>query len=204
MHNVGQIAEARRLVLDHHYSGRMPSNIQLCATWHAPGGLFGDCGDATAACLFSIPPTRWSVPILELSRLVRHPGHEKPLTHLISWACKRARHDGWDLVVSFADWTQHHRGGIYQAASWKYGSFRDSCVDGLVIDGAFVPGRSCNSAWGSRSRANIAALMPDRVVTEHRDAGKYLYWRALTKKGAKMAADVGLEALPYPKPERVA
>lgn len=148
---VGHMEDAERLIKAHHYSRRMAGNVQYVCTWHEPGGLFGDYGDAVAACTFSIPGTRWSQPVLELSRLVRAPHVAAPLTGFLSLACKMLRGRREGLVVSFADATQDHHGGIYQAASWSFSTYREPRQDGLMIDGVFVPGRSCNSRWGTSS-----------------------------------------------------
>ena len=136
-------ADAAALVEAYHYSGRMPGNIQNIFCLREPGGLFGDFGfKVFAACIFSIPPTRWREPVLELSRLVRDPEFEGPLSALISQSCRVLRASEYPLVVSFADWTQKHHGGIYQASGWNYAGCRDRQMDGIVIDGEFKPGRS--------------------------------------------------------------
>lgn len=195
----GRMDEACDLVTRHHYSRRIPSNVQFVGTLHESGGLFGDFGRAVAAVFFCIPPTRWSAPVLELSRLVR--GDEKaPLTSLIAKSCEALRQGGHDLLVSFADRTQGHHGGVYQAASWTYAGCRDRQNDGLVIDGVFWPGRSCNSKWGTRSAEKVSAIL-GREVVPHFDEGKHLYWRALGPKGKRKAAELGLKSLPYPKPQ---
>ena len=196
----GCLDEARDLVTRYHYSHRVPGNIQGCYTMHEDGGLFGDFGPAVAALFFSIPPTRWSEDVWELSRLVRD-DHPRPLTQLISFACKAAKTAGGDLLVSFADWTQEHHGGIYQAASWHYAGKRGRRVDGCIVDGQFIPGRSCNSRWGTRSPTKLAQKL-GRPVSPHYDEGKHLYWRALTKAGKRKATRLGLDDFVYPKPNR--
>ncbi len=197
---IGVDDQAIDLVCRYHYSGRAPGNVQAIGTLHLPGGLFGDFGEAVAACFFSIPPTRWSEDVLELSRLVRHPDHEVPLTGLIAKTCDhiRRRRLG-DLLVSFADWTQKHHGGVYQASSWRYGGIRDRAVDGVMIDGNFWPGRSCNSKWGTRSPEKLTKIL-GREVLPHFDEGKHLYWRAINRAGTAKAARLELQSLPYPKP----
>ena len=194
----GRIDEASDLVKQHHYSGRVPSNIQFVGTLHDHGGLFGDYGKAVAAVFFCIPPTRWSQPVIELARLVRA-DQQVPLTMLLSLSCKRLKSAGHDLLVSFADRTQGHHGGIYQAASWKYAGCRNRQMDGVLLDGVFVPGRSCNSKWGTRSPEKLTQIL-GRKVMPHYDEGKHLYWRALGSKGAAKAASLGLHSLVYPKP----
>jgi hypothetical protein len=192
---------AEALVKAHHYSRRWPANVQVVGTWHEAGGLFGDRGECVAACAFSIPPTRWSVELWELCRLVRAPHVREPLTGLIGATCDHIRRRKlMELLVSFADATQKHHGGIYQAASWQYAGQRESSMDGVIIDGTFKPGRSCNSTWGTRSPDKLRALMPGRVIEPHYDEGKHLYWRALSKAGRKKAATLGLAQMAYPKP----
>jgi hypothetical protein len=135
----GRKAEADNLVTLFHYSKRPPSNVQQVVTWHEDGGLFGGDGIAVAACYFSIPPTRWSEDVFELSRLVRRPDCNQPLTILISEACNLVK-SKIDLVISFADWTQKHHGGIYQAASWKYAGARDKACRWGNNCGSVPPG----------------------------------------------------------------
>ncbi len=202
MFNTNRIDEARALVLDYHYSGRMPSTITVCATEHVPGGLFGDCGEAVAACIIGHPATRWSQPVLELTRLVRRDDWDGPLTALIAFACKQAKAAGAHLLVSFADATHKHHGGIYQAASWNYHEQRERCMDGLIIDGVYIQGRTCNARFGTRSPGKVGAAMPHVDVRPHYDEGKHLYWRALTKTGRRMADALGFDSRPYPKPDR--
>lgn len=199
---IGEVDAASLLVRKYHYSERWPANIQIVGTWHADGGLFGDRGEAMAACAFSIPPTRWSVELWELCRLVRHPSVTQPLSGLVQATCafiKRRRL--MDLLVSFADATQKHHGGIYQAASWNYDGKRDRRMDGLIIDGVFKPGRSCNRTWGTRSPSRLKERLPNRQIEPHFDEGKHLYWRALSKSGLRKAAQLGLKSEKYPKPK---
>ena len=153
-----QRADAVALIKRFHYSGRIPANVEFFGTLHVPGGLFGDMGAAVAAICFSHPPTRWSLPVLELSRLVRHDRHRVPLTRLVAISCRYIKRAGLgDLLVSFADSGMGHHGGIYQAASWKYHGMRAAGCDGVVIDGVFIPGRTCNARWGTRSPERLRA-----------------------------------------------
>lgn len=188
------------LVRDYHYSGRMPGNIQHCYVMRRPGGLFGDTGEVIAGVIFSIPPTRWREPVIELSRLVRGPECKEPLTRLISYGCKFLRKSGWHLVVSFADWTEKHHGGIYQAAGWNFAGQRERRCDGILMDGRFIPGRSCNRIWETQSPNRLSSIFPDKEIIPHFDDGKFLYWRALTIQGKTRAKRLGLKKLKYPKP----
>lgn len=196
--HVGRYAEAAALVERHHYSRRVPSNVQLVGTFHESGGLFGGYGPAVAACFFSLPPTRWSEPVWELSRLVRD-DTPRQLSRLVGMTCTAAKARGADLLVSFADATQKHHGGIYQACSWAFHGTRERRMDGVIVDGVFVPGRSANSKWGTQSPSKLTAQL-GKLVAPHYDDGKHLYWRALTKDGKRRAARLGLQSAPYPKP----
>jgi hypothetical protein len=192
----GRMEEACDLVTKYHYSHRPPANIQLVGTFHLDGGLFGGDGPCVAAAFFSIPPTRWTEPVLELSRLVRRDGERPPLTMLISLcqgALRRLQHD---LLVSFADKTQGHEGIVYRAAGWLYDGCRERAMDGVMIDGAFHPGRTCNSLFGTRSPGKLQGMFPHKVIEAHFDEGKHLYWKALGRRGRKKARRLGLRIMP--------
>lgn len=200
----GRTDEVATLIKSFHYSRRVPANVQFVGTLHERGGLFGDSGRIVAGLCFSIPPTRWSEDVLELSRLVRRedtPG--VPLSLLIRLASSRVRQSGADLLVSFADVAQRHHGGIYQAAGWNYSGRRERTMDGLIIEGRFVPGRSCNSSWGTRSPSRISDRLPEGVSVEpHYDEGKHIYWKALGRNGERKAERLGLNRMAYPKPTK--
>jgi hypothetical protein len=198
----GRRDDAQRLVLTHHYSHAWPSNVELIYTAHESGGLFGDAGECVAACIFCKANT-WRERVVELKRLVKVPNCSLFLTGLISFACDRIKKEGeYDLLISYADATQGHHGGIYQASSWVYAKQTSPARDGLMIDGEFVAGYSCNSRYGTRSLEAVRRILGASRVQPHYDAGKHLYWRALAKSGRKKAERLGLTACPYPKPDR--
>lgn len=190
-----QWADAASMVEKHHYSGRVPSNVQFIGSLHVDGGLFGDFGEIVAAAFFSIPPTRWSEDVIELSRLVRA-DERVHLSHLIAMSLAHLKRNGHKLIVSFADRTQGHFGGVYQACSWNYAGCRERRMDGVIVDGTFVPGRSANSRWGTQSPSKLATLGVD--AKPHYDEGKHLYWKPLGVAGKTRAKRLGLQSLPYP------
>jgi hypothetical protein len=192
--------EAWPLIKAHHYSRRMPKNIQHVYVIRRAGGLFGDRGEPIAAAIFSLPPTRWSEEVTELSRLVRHPDCAIPLSKLLAFSCHWLKLAKRPLLVSFADRTQGHHGGIYQAAGWLYDGCRDRRMDGLVINGWFMPGRTCNHTFGTRSPAKVRELRPADLIEPHYDEGKHLYWKPLMVAGKTRAKRLGLRDVPYPKP----
>ncbi len=138
--------------------------------------------------------------IIELSRLIRLPTFSVPLSRLLSFACSRLKKHGWTLAVSFADQQQGHHGGIYQAAGWHYAGRRERAMDGVLVDGVFKPGRSCNSRWGTRSPDKLRRILLSHDIEAHYDEGKHLYWKPLSIPGRSRARRLGIESLPYPKP----
>jgi hypothetical protein len=201
--HLDQTDEAAELVKKYHYSHRVPSNVQVVATAHELGGLFGDLGRAVAACYVSIPGSGHysiagkQVETLELTRLVRRDDLQVNLTGLISWTLRWVwRLKKGDLVVSFADKQQGHHGGIYQAASWNYDGLREPNAEGVLLDGKhFVPMRTIISHKQAKEK------FVGREVTVKRDQGKHCYWKALSRSGIIKAKLIGLESHPYPRPD---
>lgn len=208
--HLDQMDEAKQLVEQFHYSHRVPSNIQLVATAHEGGGLFGDLGPAVAACFISIPGSGHrkikdkvyvyaeakDVHTLELTRLVRRDGVSISLTGLITYALKWTRKlKLGDIVFSYADIQQGHHGGVYQAASWFYDGQREPNAEGVLVDGVFVPMRTIVSHKRAREQ------YPDATVKIKKDRGKHCYWKPITRRGWQLAKKMELRQLPYPKPE---
>jgi hypothetical protein len=182
----GRIDEAQAMVLKHHYSKRVPESVHMVGSLHLDGGLFGGDGPMVAAAFFSSPPTRWSEPVLELTRLVRA-DERVPLSMLIARCVAELKRQGADLLVSFADRTQGHEGIVYRACNWNYAGLRGESNDGVVINGAFYPGRSCNALFGTRSPKKLAEMFPHKTIEAHYDMGKHLYWLALGNRGKQKA-----------------
>lgn len=193
---------AQELVERFHYSRRWPSNVQSVTVAHVSGGLFGNKGDAVGAVVFTIPGTRWRVPVWELARLVRG---EQPiaLSALVAAGVRRCRKQGAHLLVSFADRTHGHHGGIYQACGWAYNGLRKQRIEGVILGGEYIPQRNCRHKFGS-SLSTVAVIEREskRLGLEFVpkfDEGKHLYWLALTPTGAKWARSLQLAQMPYPK-----
>lgn len=190
--------DAKWLVENCHYSGRMSRYPVCVGTWH-----LCDQTPAVAACVFGLPVTRWTEKgVIELNRLVRAPGVRlPPLSSLVAATVRqlRAQKNGV-LAVSFADSGHAHHGGVYQACSWRFHEKRRDAVDGCTLDGVFFAGRTLNSRYGTRSPSKLAALLPGVSVAPHVSPGKYLYWLPLSREGAAAAERLGLRSNSYPKP----
>jgi hypothetical protein len=184
---------AESLVKRFHYTGRVPANVQFVATWHTPGGLFGDAGEAIAAAIFTIPASRWNADVWELGWLVRHEGACPPLSRFLGEVVREMRRlRTCPLLVSFADVQQGHHGGIYRAAGWTTYGKRSPRLEGLTVNGAFVPGRVCNHRYGTQSPDELRRRRPELVVEPKFDQGKWLYWKALNRWGVTRAKALGL------------
>lgn len=194
------LKSCEEIVETYHYSHRMPRSVKLCY-----GHVVYSPEMQTQACvIYSQATGRWEAENLwELSRLVRIPEFDDPMTRLISKSIGYIRkHKLTELVVSFADATQDHHGGIYQSCSWVYDGMRGKRLDGFTIDGEFVPARTCNAVYGTSSETEILEhpKVKGRDVEPHYDDGKHCYWKALSKSGMQLAKSLGLRSTSYPKP----
>ena len=219
--HTGERQTARELVLKYHYSGRCHENPILVGSLHfGGGGLYGDKGELVATCIFSQSNNNtWSlkkVNLIELVRLCRKEDVQVPLSWLVSRTVKEVKRlRRFDIAISYADATQDHHGGIYQACSWNFHTYRQPKEDGLVIDGTFVPKRTVSTRYGTYRRDKLGEMF-DEVKQEtlfgteikniewgsHVDKGKYMYWIPLNKTGKKIAKRVlNFETNEYPKPK---
>lgn len=192
----GEKSVANALVEEFHYSHRPIKNSRIVTTARNRDGT------PVAAAVFYCPPSRWSNEVLELGRLVKIPECDLQLTVLISKAVKECRRLGYALLISMASRMEGHHGGIYQAASWNFSGERPKSCDGLIINGVFKPGRSCNQKYGTRSAGKLMSILPGSVITRHFDEGKFLYWKSLSRVGDRLAEVKKLKILPYPKPSK--
>jgi len=64
-------------------------------------------------------------------------------------------------------------------------------MDGLTVDGQFIPGRTANHIWGTQSPTRLKQRGIE--AKPHYDEGKHLYWRALTREGQKRASRLALK-----------
>lgn len=119
------VAEARLIVEEHHYS-RRGSNT-ACYTH----GLFKRGDDRLWGCVWWLPPTRvacesvnkeqWKR-VLGLTRMVCIPNAPKNACSFMLGASERIiRKEGrFVSLVTYADESQGHSGGVYRSANWTY------------------------------------------------------------------------------------
>lgn len=189
------------LVRDYHYSERSAGLVRHAFAWRLSGGLFGDTGEPQAGITYSQPVNRNFPPdSAELSRLVRRDDFGRQLSPFVTWSLRWLRaNTETPFILSYADTTHNHHGGIYQACGFIYvGKTAPGCIGFTAPDGSFVHGRICNSRFGTRSVEAIATIKPDWVPAYGEP--KHLYIFPLRQRWPAIARQHGWESKPYPKP----
>ena len=97
------------------------------------------------------------------------------------------------MLISFADASQGHHGGIYQAGGWIYtGMFKGQ--DEVVVNGQSYHPRSAQAKFGNTSIAYLRSIDPN--ACKKVGAGKHRYLMPLTKQLKKRIVQL---SKPYPK-----
>lgn len=195
------VDEVWPLVRDFHYSRRNAGLVHHAFAWRERGGLFGETGTPLAAVTYSQPVNRnFPQDALELSRLVRMEGFTERLSEFVSWSLRWLRaNTETPFVLSYADTTQGHHGGIYQACGFVYvGETARGHIGYNAPDGSFIHGRICNSRFGTRSVTKLATIKPDWVPVF--GEAKHLYIFPLRQKWRTIARQNNWQSKPFPKP----
>tara|TARA_R100000081_G_C4749571_1_gene133588 strand:- start:86 stop:769 length:684 start_codon:yes stop_codon:yes gene_type:complete len=173
-----------------HYSGVMPAfKTSKVGVWE--GGLFIGCLVFTNP----MPPTRKRFKcsngqITELARVALR-GHTRPVSKMIRIALKfvKKANPGLRVCVSYADSSQGHHGGIYQASGFKYfGS--GAGTDEYFYKGRWVHARSIGQA------VDTGKLAKGWDLPKRKSGKKHCYALELDKKSLAL---LHLEQKPYPK-----
>ncbi len=121
--------------------------------------------------------------ICELTR-VALTKHEAPVSQILSLALKELKksNPGLQVVISFADPKEGHKGGIYQATNWIYTGQSNPVIEYFI---------------GGRWRHTRGAYHdPRRPTAQKREApGKFRYLYPLNKK---MQRELAKLSRPYP------
>lgn len=119
------LAEAQALIAEHHYAKGGSNTRVYCH------GLYRRSDDRLVGVAWWLPPTRvacesvnkaeWQK-VLSLTRMVMEPGVPKnACSFLLARSIKLIRQDGrFVSLVTYADESQGHTGGVYAAAGWDY------------------------------------------------------------------------------------
>jgi hypothetical protein len=191
-------AAAKYAVETWHYSRRMPkSKLVKIGAWEA-GRFVGVVifgvggGNSTRGDKYGLDPAG---EVCELVRVALR-DHAAPVSRIVALSLKflKGSNPKLRLVVSFADTTQDHHGGIYQAGNWVYTGLtegdREFHVNGEVLHPRTIHLRGWRQIepW---LRANV-----DPKARLVRTPGKHRYLMPLD---ADMRARIMPLAKPYPK-----
>ena len=168
--------QARGIIRNHHYTGTVPSGKSHYIA----------CG--TALVVWSIPANKNIArfvlgregSVWELARLWAPDGHDR---NLLTYAIARAvpllkSMEAPDALVSYADPSVGHEGGVYKAAGWlPHGTSAEGRAYRSNTTGAILPRRAFHSGGKSFTKAEIEG----RGFTQIKLPGKQRYVRALTK-----------------------
>ena len=189
--------EVRPLLRAHHYlgkRGRFPGDPVAVFAWRSPGGLFGDRGLPYAAVVYTSPAATLWRGGLELSRLVRAPCLDAPLSRFVAMSLRHLRRKTeWKFVVSYADSAEGHHGGIYQALGFTYLGTAGGGAEWFNV----ASGETCSRrAFDQRSEVNR------RGWSRRPTSMKHLYVYPLAMRLPEVEALARRKAQPYPKPDK--
>lgn len=193
--------EAAKYAVEHwHYSRRMPkSKLAKLGVWEndqfVGAVIFGVGATPEIGKPFGLPATQ----VCELVRVALN-RHATPVSRILALAIKHLNRamPGLRVIVSFADTSQGHHGGIYQAGNWLFVGSEE--YHAYRIMGEVVHPRSMGLRYGiggqsiSWLRANVDPTA-DRIP----NGIKHKYVMPLDDGMRKQIAPL---AKPYPKRSR--
>lgn len=183
-----------------HYSGKIPVFKKLClGVWEfgqfVGVVMFGQ--GATPEFGKSLGVGKFEVCELTRVALTKHKSHVSRIVR-VALAMLRSRCPQCRVVISFADSTQGHHGGIYQAGGWIYSG--QAKTNWIILKGQTIHPKTLHSRYGIGGqsipwlRENV-----DKDARRTYDAVKYRYLMPLDD-----AMRAQLEPLRQPYPKRAA
>lgn len=130
--------------------------------------------------------------VCELVRVALR-SHESPVSRVVAIAMRflRKHSPGLRLIVSYADPSEGHHGGIYQAGGWLYCGMSKGGKE-WFHDGRWKHSREATSgAFGNTRSISDLSAVPSRMTS-----GKHKYLMPLDDE---MRARIASLAKPYPK-----
>jgi hypothetical protein len=169
------LSEAKKIICSNHYTRSVPSGKSYYIMYES------------AIVVWSIPANKNIAKYIlgregnvwELSRLWAPDGHRHNLlTQAISYAVKIIQKlEQPDALVSYADPSVGHSGGVYRAASWLHHGTSEEVRAYRSTDGQVVARRAFHSGSRSLKKAEIEAL----GYIQLKLPGKERFVRPLTK-----------------------
>lgn len=188
-------------VMHWHYSKAMPkSKLAKVGVWEDGkfiGVIIYGLGAAPNLCK---PYGLTQQTCCELVRVALNK-HATPVSRIVAVSMKILKRDmpGVRLIVSFADPSEGHHGGIYQAGGWVYAGKSPDARFFVVRGEEMHPRTVGSSGWVQSEKWLIANV--DRNARAVVKPGKHRYLMPLDDKMRKRIAPL---ALPYPKRVRSA
>lgn len=179
-----------------HYTRRVPRPPLVNVGVWEDGCFVGCVMFARGACMNAGKP--YSLDMTEVAELVRVAlrKHKVPVSRIVSIAVKMLRRltPSLRLLFSYADLSQGHHGGIYQACGWIYvGLSQPTGGWEYKVKGEWLTTRTLGTN-GSRSEAALAARFPG--AERRRQPRKHKYLMPLDPE---MRARILPLSKPYPK-----
>jgi len=121
--------------------------------------------------------------------------HESAVSKILSIAIKflKKQSPGLRLLVSFADPSEGHHGGIYQASGWQYAGISPQTVE-WILNGKRLNRRAYTGQQFGGGKASVAGIPKGAI--KRRVPGKHRY---LIPLDSEMKTKILPLARPYPK-----
>lgn len=190
--------EAKHAVMNWHYSKSMPSgNLIKFGVWENGNFigaiLYGPGANHRLGNPYGLNKNQ----IHELVRIALT-DHTTPVSQLVAETLRQIKQTKpeFRLIVSFADPTRNHHGGIYQASNWIYTGQSSSINSPMfVINGKTMHGRSVSSVYGRKKLSWLQENIDPDVYKIYLP-GKHRYLYPLDKA---MRRQIQSFAQPYPR-----
>jgi hypothetical protein len=138
--------------------------------------------------------------VCELTRIALK-DHFWPVSKMIAEAFRLLKkHSPMLLIVSFADPSENHHGGIYQATNWIYTGKTSPTSEYIGPDGKRVHSRMTSKSGYTKVYGEYRRVLKPEQCTKIRKPGKHKYLFALDKSLRKKLLKL---SKPYPKRESV-
>ena len=188
--------EQQEFFARNHYLGKAASGTEYAWGWPLREQL-------EVAISFGVPVSRNWRPrapgVVELTRLAKTEDSLLYLSTFVSAALRIVTKKS-PFILSYADWTQRHHGGIYQATNFAYVGARPSRHVGWRTDtGEYLHCRTCNGRYGTSGVAKLTTIFPSWTPVFGKEKHLYVYpgqWRL-----KKILQVFSLSVYPYPKPD---
>jgi hypothetical protein len=194
-------AAAKYAVEHWHYSGSLPTPpLVKVGVWedeqYIGCVLFSRGANNNIGKAFGLASTQ----VAELTR-VALTDHQTPVSRIIRVAIAflGKQSPNLRLIVSYADPSQQHHGGIYQAGNWTYIGQSPPSVEYLAPDGKQWHGRMVSASGRTQVYGQTRSVWRHDQCTPVTVAGKHKYLYPLDDAMREQIAPL---AKPYPKRPR--